>query len=131
MSSVSLVLWCKKGKEDYQKHHLHEARSVNTPPNNGPATPEHPNVTPTMPIYAALYSGLAVTAIIINAPLIIPAPPMPLIALPTMTAVELAAVAQMTFPISNTTPASKKLFLSGKYLYAFPQDERNAKLVRE
>lgn len=115
----------------YQKHHLHEALSVNTPPNNGPTTPEHPNVTPTIPIYAALYCGFAVTAIIINAPLMIPPPPIPLITLPTTTAVELAAVAQMTFPISKTIPASKKLVLRGKYLYAFPHEDRNAKFVRE
>jgi hypothetical protein len=121
----------RKERERYQKHHLHEALSVNTPPNNGPTTPEHPNVTPTIPIYAALYCGFAVIAIIINAPLIIPAPPMPLIALPTTTAVEVAAVAQTTFPISKITPASRKLVLSGKYLYAFPHEDRKAKFVSE
>lgn len=116
---------------DYQKHHLHEALSVKRPPNSGPTTPEHPNVTPTIPIYAALYCGFAVIAIMINAPLIIPAPPIPLIALPTTTAVELVAVAQRTFPISKITPASKKLALRGKYLYAFPHEDRKAKLVSE
>lgn len=121
----------QRNRWKYQKHHLHEALSVKTPPSNGPTTPEHPNVTPTMPIYAALYCGFAVTAIIINAPLIIPAPPIPLIALPTTTAVEVVAVAQITLPISNTTPASKKLVLRGKYLYAFPHEDRNAVFVSE
>ena len=107
---------------DSQKHHLHPGPSVSKPPINGPATLETPNVTPNTPIYAALVSGFTVKAIMINAPVIVPPPPMPATTRPNIRVELLGARAQMMFPTSKTAIASKKVFLRGKYVYAFPQE---------
>jgi hypothetical protein len=65
-------------------------------------------------------------------PDIIPAPPTPATALPTIKVVGLLATPQMRLPTSKMKMEMIKVVFSGKYLYAFPHvDWKDASVMRK
>ena len=93
---------------------------------SGPRTLAQPKVTPRTPMYAARYFGPAVSAMMMNAPVMIPPLPQPATTRPKINVSLLGANAQMMLPISKTSMDSKKTVFREKYLYALPQDDWNA-----
>jgi hypothetical protein len=58
-----------------------------------------------------------------------PPAPKPAIALPTMKATELGAAPQIAEPISKSMTATRKVILTFKKEYIFPNTNKNAQLV--
>ena len=73
--------------------------------------------------------GLAEKAMMVYTPEPMPAAPTPAMARPTMSMLLLVATPQMRDPSSKMKMDIRKLVLSGKYLYAFPQTDWNPPMV--
>ena len=58
-----------------------------------------------------------------------PPAPRPAMALPTMKAIEFGAAPQMAEPTSNSTTAVRKVALTSKKVYNFPNTSKKAQLV--
>src|SRR5690242_15311736 len=107
----------------YQKQNRQPTLSVRAPPKSGPRTLAQPNVMPRIPMYRARYFGPAVSAIMINAPVMIPPLPQPAMTRPKISISLLGASAHMMLPISKTIKLSRNTSFNEKYLYALPQHD--------
>jgi hypothetical protein len=58
-----------------------------------------------------------------------PPAPNPAMALPTTKAIEFGAAPQIAEPTSNSTNAAKKVVLTLKAMYSFPNTNKNAQFV--
>lgn len=95
-----------------QKHHRQLTRSVNTPPNNGPATLATPHMAPTNPNAIGRCLSGSVKLKITTLPENNPAVPTPATARPTMNASLDGASAHTRLPTSKRKMAPRKTALT-------------------
>jgi hypothetical protein len=99
-----------------QKIHRQVTLVVKTPPSNGPAIEARPKTAPMAPKYFALFSKGSRSTKTMFEPVVVPAPPIPDMARPTMNAFELGAAAQMIEPMRKMPVDAMKVHLAGKYV---------------
>lgn len=90
-----------------QKHHRQLARSVKTPPSNGPTTEDMPNILDSSEMYNALFLNATEKPMIVIPPEKRAAAPAPAMALPTMSMTEFLAAAQTIDPSSKMIRAMR------------------------
>lgn len=97
-----------------KKHHLQLTLEVKAPPRSGPATLAIPKMEPNHPMYAGRFASGRTWTIIVIAPEKRPVAPIPAIARPIISAVELGAVPHTIEPSSKRPIHERKTNLISK-----------------